>query len=111
MKKTLPLFVCSLSVCLGMSGQTDITSEFLANPSFEADAEACVTTSPDIVNNSADGLRGWNIAPQGWHTTNPGVALLINDGCFTDNNFGKTDIPDGSFAYYQRFGWGSATSE
>ena len=111
MKKTLPLFVCSLSVCLGMSGQTDITSEFLANPSFEADAEACVTASPDIVNNSADGLRGWNIAPQGWHTTNPGVALLINDGCFTDNNFGKTDIPDGSFAYYQRFGWGSATSE
>lgn len=111
MKKALPLFVCGLSVCMCSYGQTDITSETLANPSFEADAEACTAASPNLVTNTSDGLRGWNITPTGWQATNPSVSLLISVDCFTDNNFGKTDIPDGSFAYYQRFGWGNASSE
>ena len=101
----------SLSVCAFVHGQTDVTSDFLANPSFEADTEACTPSSPQTVNNSADGLRGWNIAPTGWHTTNPNVALLISADCFTDNNFGKTGIPDGKFAYYQRYGWGNILSD
>ena len=111
MKKTIAVLMWSLSVCAFVHGQTDVTSDFLANPSFEADTEACTPSSPQTVNNSADGLRGWNIAPTGWHTTNPNVALLISADCFTDNNFGKTGIPDGNFAYYQRYGWGNATSE
>lgn len=89
--------------------QTDVTELYLTNPSFEADAGACTNASSAKVTNSADGLRGWNLsAITGWTTTSPGTQLLISDDCFTDNNFGKTAISDGSFALYQRFGWGSA---
>ena len=111
MKKAIPILMCGLSVCVSAHGQADVTSDFLTNPSFEADAAACTPGSPQAVNNAADGLRGWDITPAGWNATTPDVALLINADCFTDNNFGKTDIPDGEFAYYQRFGWGNANSE
>ncbi len=111
MKKAIPILLCGLSACVSAHGQTDVTADFLTNPSFEADAAACAPSDPQAVTNPADGLRGWDIAPAGWNATTPGVALLINAECFTDNNFGKTDIPDGEFAYYQRFGWGSASSE
>lgn len=91
--------------------QTDVTEQYLANPSFEADAASCTASSPQKVTNNADGLRGWNLSPQGWSATSPGVSLLISPDCFTDNNFGKTSVADGNFAFYQRFGWGSASSE
>lgn len=100
----------ALCLALAVQAQTDITENYLTNPSFEADAATCVAGASSAVNNSADGLRGWNITPAGWETTSPGVALVINKDCFTDNNFGKTAIADGDFAYYQRFGWGSAAS-
>lgn len=90
--------------------QTDVTETFMDNPSFEADEASCVSGASSEVTNSADGLRGWTLVPQGWTATSPGVALLVNADCFTDNNFGKTSPADGRFAYYQRFGWGSAAS-
>ena len=111
MKKTA-LNLCSIAfLCLPSYGQKDITSTYLANPSFEEDAAACTLNSPNIVNEGNEGLRGWNLSPSGWQMTSPGKALLINKECATDNNFGKTDMADGSFAFYQRFGWGSAASE
>lgn len=106
-----------LWLCLALTGataghaQTDVTEQYLVNPSFEADAASCTTSSPQQVTNNADGLRGWNLRPQGWSITSPGVSLLISSDCFTDNNFGKTSAADGMFAFYQRFGWGSASSE
>ncbi len=106
-----------LGLCLLLTGtadiqaQTDVTDLYLANPSFEADAASCTLSSPQKVTNNADGLRGWNIRPQGWSTTSPGVSLLVSPECFTDNNFGKTTAADGNFAFYQRYGWGSAASE
>ena len=104
-------FCSALALCSATYGQEDVTSVYLTNPSFEADASSCTASSSSVVNNSSDGLRGWNISPTGWETTNPGVALLINKDCFTDNNFGKTEMADGTLAYYQRVGWSSATSE
>lgn len=98
-------------LCSATYGQEDVTSAYLTNPSFEADASSCTTSSSLAVVNSADGLRGWNISPTGWEATNPGVALLISKDCFTDNNFGKTGMADGTLAYYQRVGWATATSE
>lgn len=91
--------------------QQDVTSAYLTNPSFEADASACTLTSDKKVSEGNEGLRGWNITPQGWEATSPGKALLISKDCSTDNSFGKTAIADGDYAYYQRFGWGSANSE
>ena len=110
MKQSLLGIYGMLLCCSAAYGQQDITATYLTNPSFEDDAAACTTESEQIVTNSADGLRGWNIFPNGWEATNPGVSLLINADCFTDNNFGKTAIPDGDFAYYQRHGWESASS-
>ena len=94
----------------GLKAQTDVTADYLENPSFEADSGNCTAQSANKVENSADGLRGWNISPAGWTTATPGVSLLLSADCFTDNNFGKTAPADGRFAFYQRYGWGDGTS-
>lgn len=111
MKGTVLGFYSMLLGCAATYGQQDITSIYLANPSFEEDATACTQDSPDALYEGTEGLRGWNLSPKGWQTTSPGKALLINKDCATDNGFGKTEATDGEFAYYQRFGWGSANSE
>ena len=88
--------------------QTDVTAQYLTNPSFEADAAKC--TDATKLEEGTEGLRGWNVSPiTGWTTTNPSKQLLISAACATDNGFGKTAIADGTYALYQRFGWGSAT--
>lgn len=118
MKKNTPTWekLRAALLCLGVlagmeaAAQTDVTEAYLENPSFEADSAACTDLSDQKVTNSADGLRGWEISPAGWTVTSPGVSLLINADCFTDNNFGKTTMADGNFALYQRFGWGEAAS-
>ncbi|MCR5820093.1 MAG: hypothetical protein K6F94_03985 [Bacteroidaceae bacterium] len=85
--------------------QTDVTSMYLSDPSFEN------VTKGTQVTKQSDGLRGWNISSmQGWTTTIPETQLLISADCFTDNNFGKTDIADGQYALYQRVGWNLASS-
>lgn len=103
---------CTLSLTGLSYAQEDVTATYLNNPSFEADAGLCTQDSEDKVTESSDGLRGWNIKPSGWNITPPseGKSLLINKDCFTDNGFGPTTIADGDYAYYQRFGWGSASS-
>lgn len=111
MKRPILGFYSMLLGCAATYGQQDITSIYLANPSFEEDATACTQDSPDALYEGTEGLRGWNLSPKGWQTTSPGKALLINKDCATDNGFGKTEATDGEFAYYQRFGWGSANSE
>ena len=88
----------------------DITSQYVANASFEGDN----VQSLQAVNNSADGLRGYSVtAPQGWTVTNGvgATSLLVTKSCYTDNNFGLvTKLADGSQAYYQRVGWTGGTS-
>ena len=89
--------------------QSDVTAEFITNPSFEDDAAACT----DAVRKSeaTDGLRGWDVsAITGWTTTRPDKQLLITADCFTDNNFGKTPIADGQYALFQRMGWNNGAS-
>ncbi len=110
MKRILSTLCLTLWGCVMTYGQTDITSDYLSNPSFEADAASCTTGSSAAVSEGSEGLRGWNISPTGWTATSPGKALIISADCATDNGFGKTSIADGSYAYYQRYGWGSATS-
>ena len=92
------------------TAQTDVTSMYLTNPSFEDDATACTDAVKKSEN--SDGLRGWDVsAVSGWTTTRPDKQLLITADCFTDNNFGKTTIADGTYALFQRNGWSNnATS-
>ena len=98
MKGTVLGFYSMLLGCAATYGQQDITSIYLANPSFEEDATACTQDSPDAIYEGDEGLRGWNLSPKGWQTTSPGKALLINKECATDNGFGKTEAADGEFA-------------
>ena len=111
MKRPILVFYSMLLGCTATYGQQDVTSIYLANPSFEEDAKACTQDSPDALYEGTEGLRGWNLSPKGRQITSPGKALLINKECATDNGFGKTEAANGDFAYYQRFGWGSANSE
>ena len=107
MSYKLSSLLCSLALAFAthISAQTDVTSLYLSNPSFE------VATLGNQVTNQNDGLRGWEVSTlTGWTTTNPGTQLLITADCFTDNNFGKTAIADGQYALYQRVGWTTAAS-
>lgn len=87
----------------------DETSNYLSNPSFENDNTSLLS----VVNSSADGLRGWELAqPSGWSVSGTDVTkLLVTADCYADNNFGKiTTIPDGTQAYYLRMGWNTGTT-
>lgn len=91
------------------SAQTDVTSTYVNNPSFEDDN----ITSLQAVNNSADGLRGYTLTnPTGWTVTGTSVTeLLVTAECYTDNNFGKvTTLADGNKAYYLRMGWSTGST-
>ena len=107
MKKTILALTVLLTTLTawGDEARTDVTAQFITNPSFEADNIS--TLSP--VNNSADGLRGYSVtAPKGWTVAKESnvVSLIVTADCYTDNNFGKvTTLADGSQAYYLRMGW------
>ncbi len=101
--------LAAMTVCWA-GEKTDVTAQYVTNPSFEADAIA----SLEAVNNSADGLRGYKVsAPQGWTVTNTTdvVSLIVTADCYTDNNFGKvTTLADGQQAYYLRMGWNTGAT-
>ena len=90
--------LCGLGFIFSLATMTyakeDITESYLTNPSFENDAELCTESSANKVSESSDGLRGWNIVPDGWKVTPPsgGKSYLITKDCFTDNGFGKTSL-------------------
>ena len=97
------------SVCMVMADEADITQQYVANASFEADATSAL---PEVVNN-ADGRRGWTLAnPTGWTVSGTSVTqLLVKTDCYTDNNFGVvTTVADGDAAYYLRMGWATGTT-
>ncbi len=92
-----------------VSAQTDVTGQYVTNPSFESDNLSTLTA----VNNSSDGLRGYTVtAPSGWQVSGTdAVSLIVTADCYTDNNFGQVStIADGSQAYYLRMGWSTGTT-
>lgn len=103
----LKLLLVALPLCAATYAQDDKTADYLANPSFEADAPGQLTA----VNNN--GLRGYTLAtPQGWTVGGTSVTqLLITKDCYADNNFGQFGtMADGSQAYYLRMGWSTGTT-
>ncbi|MBR4998101.1 MAG: hypothetical protein IKY84_09630 [Bacteroidaceae bacterium] len=107
------IYLCMMalwaSVCMVMADEADITQQYVANASFEADATSAL---PEVVNN-ADGRRGWTLAnPTGWTVSGTSVTqLLVKTDCYTDNNFGVvTTVADGDAAYYLRMGWATGTT-
>ena len=112
MRKTVLTILCLVmanGLLQAQTTTTDITDQYLANPSFEQDDASGLSESVS----SSDGTRGWTLdQPTGWTISGTAVTqLLINDTCYTDNNFGLvTSIPDGSWAYYLRMGWSTGTT-
>ena len=107
--KRLANMLSLLFAAMTIVAQTDVTSDYFQNPSFEADGAAC--TDAVRKSESSDGLRGWDVSSiTGWQTTRPDKQLLITSDCYTDNNFGKTAISDGTYALFQRNGWSNKTS-
>ena len=108
--KRLATLIISFSQFLTVAvAQTDVTSLYLQNPSFESDDISTLSA----VNNSADGLRGYTLnQPVGWTVSGTQVTqLLVTKDCYTDNNFGKvTTIADGQCAYYLRMGWSTGNT-
>ncbi len=102
----IPFLLLTLILSASASAQTDVTTSYVRNASFENDDIASLSA----ITNNADGLRGYRLSsPIGWtvsSTSELGASLLVTADCFTDNNFGKvTTIPDGQQAYYLRMGW------
>ena len=117
MKRIVLILMCLMIVTFAAQAQTsttDITDQYLTNPSFEADDTSGLTQ----VTNSSDGLRGWTLdAPTGWTlassiaNSTAVTSLLVDADCYTDNNFGQvTSLADGAYAYYLRMGWDTGTT-
>ena len=115
MKKqtTCVAFLLSASLAMAANNQDaakEVTSDYVVNYSFETDNLDELEKKTE----SSDGLRGYIVsAPYGWTLSGDcDKSYLVNQDCYTDNNFGKvTTVADGSVAYYLRRGWtaGQAT--
>lgn len=105
MKKSLLLLAATMITSFA-TAQTDITSQYLQNPSFEADKTSSL---------SADGTRGaYSITKvTGWTLSGSyGVSdIMTASATATDNNLGKPGSPsDGSQMYYIRNAWANGSA-
>ena len=112
-KKLLGVMAMSMAVmgAQNVKAQTDVTAEYLVNPSFETlkatDGNADVT----VKNNLTNGLYGWILPDLGDSFVNynlESAASGSNSG-FVD---GKSVTPtDGTYYYFNRRGWANIDSE
>lgn len=106
MKKTLSAsrrLASLLLTCLSISAmaQTDITAQYLANPSFEADKVSTLQADATRGAYSITALTGWSL------TGTYGVSdIMTSAATATDNNLGAPGKPsDGNQMYYIRHAW------
>ena len=79
--------------------QTDVTSTYVTNASFET--------------NGSTNLDATKTAPTGWTITDSGNIAkyeLHNASSVTDNNFGPTAAAAGTYYYYMRMAWATGTT-
>lgn len=93
-------------VSIAVSAQTDITAQYLQNPSFEADKTSSL---------SADATRGAYVITSvtGWNLTGTyGVSdIMTASATATDNNLGRPGSPsDGTQMYYIRNAWANGSA-
>lgn len=105
MKRQYVLPLC-LALAAAAKAQTDITTQYVANPSFEQD---------DVSKLPKDNTRGAYTAASivGWNLTGKyGVSdIMTSAATATDNNFGAPGSPaDGKQMYYIRNAWNASTA-
>ena len=89
----------------GLSAQTDVTSTYLTNPSFELSAAGTTTSAQALTNGGS--YYGWTLPSLGTSFVN----ISIGDASACNGQaFGIPTATEGSFYYYCRRGWNSSTS-
>ena len=112
MKKQV-LSALALCTCLGVAqAQTDVTGEYLVNPSFETLKAADGTTNVGVKTELTNGLYGWEIPDlNGADYRNREVD---SEASGNSSGFGTAVKPsDGMYYYFNRKGWiyGTMASE
>ena len=92
---------------MGVQAQTDVTNDYLINPSFEYMSEGVTFNSGINSLSPGEVFYGWT-AP---NIQDGFVNIDINDNTNNNSGYGKTVAPsDGSFYFYNRKGWGNASA-
>ncbi len=101
-----PITLICLTLAAAANAQTDITSQYLNNPSFEQDNVASLPKDDTRGGYTAKTVEGWNLTGQ------YGVSdIMTAEATATDNNFGAPGQPsDGTQMYYIRHAWNASTA-
>ena len=104
--KVKQLFAAALLFCsAGAWAQTDVTTTYLTNPSFEFSAESTPSTAQALT--SGGSYFGWTLPSLGSSFVNISIGDASN--C-NGQAFGIPTATDGSFYYFERRGWNSSSS-
>ena len=102
----------ALAFCsaLGIAqAQTDVTKEYLVNPSFETLKAADRTTDVAVKTTLENGLQGWEVVAMS-HYQVESEASGSSTG-FPADGSGKIKPTEGTYYYFNRQGWGNKDSE
>lgn len=102
----------ALAFCsaLGIAqAQTDVTKEYLVNPSFETLKAADGTTDVAVKTTLENGLQGWEVVAMS-HYQVESEASGSSTG-FPADGLGKIKPTEGTYYYFNRQGWGNKDSE
>ena len=90
-----------------LSAQTDVTSTYLQNPSFETLKASDGTTDVTVKTTLSSGLYGWEVPSM----SNYQVESEASGSSSGFVNGGKIVPTDGTYYYFNRQGWGNKDSE
>lgn len=101
MTKNLLFAILAANSAISANAQTDITNQYLQNPSFELDNVAAMPVDATRGAYTASSIQGWTL------TGSYGVSdIMTASATATDNNFGRPGTPsDGKQMYYIRHAW------
>ena len=85
--------------------QTDVTSTYITNPSFEYSASGTASSAQALTNGGT--YYGWTLPNLGASYVNISIG---NSSACNGQAFGIPTAKDGSFYYFNRRGWNSSTS-
>lgn len=89
--------------------QTDVTKEYLVNPSFETLKAADGTTEVKVKTSLEKGLQGWEVASMSNYQVESEESGSSTG--FPADGSGKIKPTEGTYYYFNRQGWGNKDSE
>ena len=89
--------------------QTDVTKEYLVNPSFETLKAADGTTDVAVKTTLENGLQGWEVASMSNYQVESEESGSATG--FPADGSGKIKPTEGTYYYFNRMGWSNKDSE